>query len=282
MDMPELEKTTTEQSPASEPKIASGAGAGHDHATPSVAGRPIRSMLQKTAAQAFAIVVAIAFGWYVGAQWFSAGAAVNAAEPEWVRSATTLINKARQDVDSTADDVRRVRDTVATLSENLAEERGISDAKGDLIIRTLEGLTRATETLIAKLEHHDGLPEPGRRELPDEAPATGVREALPPASSSSQDYSSAESRRMATALAVLAGPAVEPKPVSKTPARLTGWVLRDVYNGNAVIETPERILHEVAPGKTLPGVGRIEALERNGKRWVVVTSKGVITHDGSP
>jgi TolA-binding protein len=58
-----------------------------------------------------------------------------------------------------------------------------------------------------------------------------------------------------------------------------GWVLRDVYDGMALVESRNKRLHEVAPGQSLPGVGRIEAIERRGKAWFVVTQKGVIGMD---
>lgn len=68
----------------------------------------------------------------------------------------------------------------------------------------------------------------------------------------------------------------KPAPAAK-PGTIEGWVLRDVYDGMAMIENRNRRLVEVGPGDTLPGAGRVEAIERRGRSWVVVTSKGVIT-----
>jgi hypothetical protein len=65
-----------------------------------------------------------------------------------------------------------------------------------------------------------------------------------------------------------------PKPVKSEP--VDGWVLREVYNGAALVENRNRRLYEVMPGGILPGVGRIEGIERRGARWVVVTDKGFI------
>jgi hypothetical protein len=65
--------------------------------------------------------------------------------------------------------------------------------------------------------------------------------------------------------------------VAAKPGTIEGWVLRDVYDGMAMIENRNRRLVEVGPGDTLPGAGRVEAIERRGRSWVVVTSKGVIT-----
>jgi hypothetical protein len=56
---------------------------------------------------------------------------------------------------------------------------------------------------------------------------------------------------------------------------IQGWVLRDVYDGIALVEGHGGY-REVAVGEAIPGVGRVEAIERHGRHWVVVTSQGVI------
>ncbi len=66
-------------------------------------------------------------------------------------------------------------------------------------------------------------------------------------------------------------------PDKAKPPMVDGWLLRDVYDGVAMIENRNRRLVEVGPGDTLPGAGRVEAIERRGRTWVVVTSKGLIT-----
>jgi hypothetical protein len=59
-------------------------------------------------------------------------------------------------------------------------------------------------------------------------------------------------------------------------AILDGWVLRDVFNGAAMIQSPRNGILEVFPGDMLPGVGRIEGVKRQDGHWVVVTSRGLI------
>jgi hypothetical protein len=59
-------------------------------------------------------------------------------------------------------------------------------------------------------------------------------------------------------------------------AILDGWVLRDVFNGAAMVQTPRNGILEVVPGDVLPGLGRIEGVKRQDGRWVVVTSRGLI------
>ena len=56
------------------------------------------------------------------------------------------------------------------------------------------------------------------------------------------------------------------------------YVLRDVHDGVAVVEDRTG-LHEVVPGEVLAGIGRVESIERRGRRWVVVTSNGLIDSD---
>lgn len=71
-----------------------------------------------------------------------------------------------------------------------------------------------------------------------------------------------------------AAPAAAPKDHSK-PAIVEGWVLREIYRGRALVENRTG-LYEVAPGATLPGVGKVETITQQNGRWVVVTPKGLI------
>ncbi len=64
------------------------------------------------------------------------------------------------------------------------------------------------------------------------------------------------------------------KPKTET---LEGWALRDVYDGVAILEDRRRRLVEVGRGDAVPGIGRVEAIERRGRQWVVVTRLGIIT-----
>lgn len=65
-----------------------------------------------------------------------------------------------------------------------------------------------------------------------------------------------------------------PKPV-KT-AVLDTYILRDVYSGIALVEGRTGSVREVVPGESLPGAGEVRSIERRGRTWVVVTSRGII------
>lgn len=60
------------------------------------------------------------------------------------------------------------------------------------------------------------------------------------------------------------------------PPIVEGWVIRDVFDGRAMVESGRYGIFEVGPGAPLPGVGRVEAVRRQDGRWVVVTPKGLI------
>ena len=81
--------------------------------------------------------------------------------------------------------------------------------------------------------------------------------------------------------AAAAAPAPAPAPAAPPKAEVArlptveGWVLRDVANGSALIES-RRGMYEVYAGDPVPGLGRVDAIRRQDGRWVVVTSKGLI------
>lgn len=72
--------------------------------------------------------------------------------------------------------------------------------------------------------------------------------------------------------------AVNPQLPAQTPTTvIPGWVVRDVYRGNAIVQGRGFGMMEVEAGDTIPGIGRVEAIKRQNGRWVVVTSRGLIT-----
>lgn len=60
------------------------------------------------------------------------------------------------------------------------------------------------------------------------------------------------------------------------PTIVEGFVLRDVYGSTALIQS-RKSLHEAKVGEIIPGLGRIEAIRRDGNRWIVETPKGQLS-----
>ena len=85
--------------------------------------------------------------------------------------------------------------------------------------------------------------------------------------------------------AALAQPRVEPTRTGSIggaaiPATIEDWALREVLDGVATIQDRKRRVIEVARGDSVPGVGRVESVERRGRAWAVVTKQGVIAPQG--
>ena len=72
-------------------------------------------------------------------------------------------------------------------------------------------------------------------------------------------------------------PAPVPSSANAPGTVLPGWAVRDVYRGVAMLQSRVGGMVEVEPGDVLPGLGRIESIRRQDGRWVVFTSKGMIT-----
>ncbi len=71
-------------------------------------------------------------------------------------------------------------------------------------------------------------------------------------------------------------------PPAAIPAKLTDriledWVVQDVQNGRALVESRYGGLFDISAGSFLPGVGRVENVKRQDGQWVVVTARGMIT-----
>jgi len=62
---------------------------------------------------------------------------------------------------------------------------------------------------------------------------------------------------------------------ASTPQLITNWVVRDVYQGIALVASPRGSI-EVAPGEIIPGAGTVKSIERRGRGWIVITSRGLI------
>ena len=69
---------------------------------------------------------------------------------------------------------------------------------------------------------------------------------------------------------------VEPEAAAagvEKPQVISGWIVRDVYQGVALIEG-RRGQMEVVPGVSIPGAGTVKSIERHNGSWTVTTTKG--------
>src|SRR5262245_45546118 len=75
----------------------------------------------------------------------------------------------------------------------------------------------------------------------------------------------------------IAPAAAKPVAVPETrPTTIEGWTIREVVGGTVVLDGPSGAWR-AAQGDTVPGIGRIDSVVRWGSRWIVATTKGLIS-----
>ena len=269
----------------------------------------LRALAEASGFRTAGVLVAVGVGWIIGANTFDAHA-----PSRQVVEAMTVFASRLDEVEAVAkranaQDVAGLRASVATLEANLETNRSQTNtaiiefsarvealdrdsaarmlyAARDNAVR-FEKLDRDVTARLAEVdrfvartsERVQKLEQGFNREVEAQGPGSTLQPQrssslapipLPPARPQFDEQASflpTETTRVAA----------QPRSAGRIPAY--GYVLRDVRNGVAVVEGRTG-MREVAPGDTIPGVGRVRGIERRGAEWVVVTSVGVIDSKG--
>jgi hypothetical protein len=138
-----------------------------------------------------------------------------------------------------------------------------------------------SSTPPADLAKSDRLEVPGSPTNPT-ATATGIGRAQEPSNLGAKTtHLVLLPKKQNTSAAGLAAErpkvSTRPTPVPETrPTTIEGWTIREVNGGTAVLEGPNGIW-KATRGDTVPGVGKIDSIVRWGNRWIVATSRGLIS-----
>jgi hypothetical protein len=147
---------------------------------------------------------------------------------------------------------------------------GVADSsKGDRLPAHQTTIREIDRTAPAKSPQSRSLPAPPAvaRAKPSPAvvppvPSAGHHAAAPPSTADSAAKPHMEAR-------------LTPVPETR-PTTIDGWTLREVVDGTAVLEGPGGVWR-VRRGDTLPGVGKVVGILRWGNRFIVATSRGLIS-----
>jgi hypothetical protein len=192
----------------------------------------------RAAILAFAIALSAAAGSVVGAV-----AAVAFAKPQTPDDARTLeVNALRGVITQLSADVASLKASI----DNNAKSANLQMAKIADRVERAEKAQAEPASRVAKLS--ELLERIDRRTAQVAAPSAAAPETTGSVAQKQQDR----------------------------PAVLAGWMLREVFNGGAVVESERMGIFEVVPGANLPGLGRVETIRRQEGRWVVITPKGMI------
>ncbi|GGH32660.1 hypothetical protein GCM10007036_44710 [Alsobacter metallidurans] len=214
-------------------------------------------------------------------QWKGTGAVANPRDAQKLasdlRGLRAAVDVVKASVDRTAgsDEIRALEKRVATLRDSLEKSRAETavavaqiGAQAERAKADSAGALAQVAAQIARLEQFER--EPAAR-------IAAIAEKLDRADRQRDPVTTA-SIAPAPAAAAAAPPEAPVAAAAKAPAKpesLKGWSVRGVFNGIALLEGPGG-LYEVARGDVLPGIGRVDAIERIGKSWTVQTSKGVV------
>jgi hypothetical protein len=214
------------------------------------------------AAQGVVALLLVGAGWsasYLGT--LANRGAIEKLEAETARS-QEILARLSSDLESLKNTAAAFKEIEHTSSTAAKSEQATLTEKVERLAISLQEPTRKLSSLEGRLDKMESqimttLAALNTKPAPSIAPAAPVAPPAPP-------VVEAAAREEAPA----------PKPVRNEP--VDGWVLREVYKGAALVESRNRRLYEVMPGGILPGVGKVESIERRGARWVVLTDKGFI------
>lgn len=167
---------------------------------------------------------------------------------------------------------------------------------------TIKGSINATNETIAQLNTKVDKLQPAKLQqlservnrLERQSIDTGATGSIPKSEASREQAKVEPSRTEPSAKDARAIPEPPAKPTKLASAEATpsgadtdkpqviaGWVVRDVYQGVALIEG-KRGTMEVGPGDAIPGAGVVKTIERHGTGWTVTTTKGQFASAASP
>jgi hypothetical protein len=149
-----------------------------------------------------------------------------------------------------------IENTIAAMREIKLELAGVAALKA-----SLDSAARNTVNQYAKIA--DRLDRIDQRSAAAETTASlpaAMQVASPPA-------------QTVTLAAVT--PAAEPPKLNDR--ILPDWIVHDVRNGHALVESRYGGLFAVSAGSVLPGIGRVDMIKRQDGHWVVLTARGTIT-----
>ncbi len=214
---------------------------------------------------ACALAVTLGAGWAVGAKFQSGEVADIRADAKAARNLAGADETARGDISALREEIHALQARLGAVDEQRGGAQiGALEAKLNSLDRKIDANHASAASVAAqieaRLEKNDKSME--RLEAAISAKSSTAKAEAKPA------IKAAGAPPAATAESVNAKAADAEKPIGD-------YTLREVQNGVALVQGRGG-LYEVVPGDRLPSVGKVLAVERIGRKWVVVTERGRI------
>lgn len=244
----------------------------------------------------YAALVALLLG---GGYWASAAFLQAVSPDKSAQPAVAAVVKTASSEETERAALRRMtqqmQDEITSLKASLDSLRGAL-AQSQQSAEEVRGLKKSVDAVKAGLESNKAETSAALAQLTakiDHAQrdqAAKLQQALEKAEKAEQKASSLSLPQSAPPVApkptvtAAVTPPKTPEPVTPTPApsvdpqkkAIANWVVRDVYDGIALVEGPGGAAFEVMQGETIPGVGTVKSIEKRGKGWIVVTNHGLV------
>jgi hypothetical protein len=244
-----------------------------DESTEQIPGEQTKSLFKpqswhRYGVAACALALALAAGWAIEAKIYSHQLAQAQREAKTARRLAASNEAERNDVRVLREEVRALQAKLDTATRRRgAGEAGALEAMISSLDKKIEAnravAGNAAEQLAATLEKHEKRIERMEVATSDKSPvsSTGNSDAKPIPKALSKPLAATTSDQNAKV--------ADPKPP------ISGYALREVYDGLALVEA-HGSLREVGPGDRLPRAGKVLAIKKIGRKWVVVTDEGRI------
>jgi hypothetical protein len=201
------------------------------------------------------------------------------AKSEETRNLADTVKTLKDRID--AIEAARSRDESADLRKVAAELKGASAG-----VRDLSANLGQTNARIDKLERDHGARLDKLADRFDHETAGKLADLSSKLADLSGRVDKVEKRPVA-AVAVAPAPPAKPVPAAAVSNETTGSIDRPKLRGYWLVDADEGYAvidgrdgpQQIAPGDVVPGIGRVQRIERRGRDWVVVTSAGVIAGD---
>ncbi len=223
------------------------------------------------------------FAWAAGSYFSGGQSPIYALKPSPARPVAAQESVAPTEMLRTA---QKIAEDIRALKANVEALRAAQGqtAKDTAALEGLKSRLEAVNTetgasiaeLAGKVEHMQREPAAKLSQVLERLDRI-ERQIAAPLATTSSGAASTPGKAAAGKQAQLVGAPTKP-PLENAkghPQLITNWVVRDVYDGIALIESPRGSI-EVAPGEIIPGAGMVKSIERRGAGWIVITSRGLV------